>query len=61
MILDSKNEFFVKTVHVNRADTDAAHKMLRKKFVKMYKATMKVFETSQVSINKDKARSNAPN
>ena len=45
MLSDDKNKFFVKTVHVNRAATDAAHKMLRKKFGKMDKAAMKVFET----------------
>ena len=61
MISDEKNEFFVKTVHVYRAATDAADKMLRKKFGKMNKAAFNEFKTLQVSINEDKARSNAPN
>ena len=61
MILDKKNKFFVKAVHVDRAATDAAYKMLRKKFGKMEKAALKEFETLQISIDKDKARSNAPN
>ena len=45
MISDKKNEFFVKTVCVDSAATDNADKMLRKKFGKMDKAAMKVFET----------------
>ena len=61
MISDEKNEFFAKTVSVTGAASDAADKMLRKKFGKMNKADLKEFKTLQVSINKDKAHSNAPN
>ena len=56
---DNKKEFFVKDDHVKRAATDAAHKMLRKKFGKMDNAVLKEFKTLQISINEDKARSNA--
>ena len=37
MISDKKNEFFVKTVSVAGAASDAADKMLRKKFGKVNK------------------------
>ena len=56
MILEDKNEFLVKTVHVDCAAVDSLHKMLRKKFGKMNKAAMKVFETLQVNINEDKIK-----
>ena len=59
MILDNKNEFFVKAVHVNCEDTDAAHKMLRKKSEKMDNDALKELMTTQVSIDKDKAHYNA--
>ena len=44
MILDDKNELFVKNVHVNRAATDDTHKMLRKKWEKMNNDELTVWD-----------------
>ena len=54
--MEDKDEFFVKTVHADRAATDAVHEMLRKKFGKMDKATLTEFMTNQVNMNKDKIK-----
>ena len=53
-ISENKDDFFVKTVHADRAASDSAHEMLRKKFEKMDKATLTEFMTNQVDIDKDK-------
>ena len=54
MILEDKNAFFVKTVHVDCAAVDAAHKILRKKFREMDKSMLTEFMTNQINIDKDK-------
>ena len=56
MVLEDKNAFFVKTVHVDHAAADAAHEMLRKKSRKINKATLTEFMTNQVDINNNKIK-----
>ena len=53
-ILEDKHLFFVKTVNADSAAADAANEMLRKKFGKMDKATLKEFMANQVDIDKYK-------
>ena len=51
-----KTAFHVKTVHVDQAATDAAHKILQHKFGKMSNNKLKEFMTNKGTINKHKIK-----
>ena len=52
ILAQDKDAFFIRAVHVDRPDADAAHDLLRIKFGKMYKATLTEFTTNQVNTTK---------
>ena len=56
MIRLDKTTFHVKTVHVYRAASDAAHNILQHKFEKMSNNKLKEFMTNKVTIDKHKMK-----